>query len=176
MRNFWRLALGWLICVGSAGFASAQPGGQQISAPKLLGVWSSKGEMKQKEVDMILEGQKHFKDLNTVEDQVTWSYIYKELTRIPMVFNIRTQSTWRVRDQYVCERLTKFSVALVSKPDSSIVPAMMVAKVLEGLQNVFKQQRDAKREHCNQVQIVSPNEFHLKDSASSMTSKFIRIN
>ena len=125
---------------------------------------------------MLLEGQKYFRDLNHVEDQVTWSYIYKELTKIPIVFGIRTQSKWRIRDQYLCERLTRFSVEVVSKPDASIVPALMVAKVLEGLQDQFKKQRDANREQCNEVRIVSSKEFHLKDGASSMVSKFTRLD
>ena len=161
--------------LSSVGPAFAQSGGTKADAPKLLGVWTSKSAMSEKEVEMLLEGQKHFTDLNHVEDHVTWSYIYKELTRIPMVFTIRTQSNWRLRDQYLCERLTKFSVELVSKPSSSIVPAMMVAKVMEGLQNQFKRQRDSKREQCNQVRIVSAKEFHLKDGASARVSKFTRL-
>ena len=172
MRYLGLVIVALCCCIGSAGQAFAQAGSAKISAPKLLGVWTSKAGMSEKAVEMQLEGQKHFRDLNQVEDHVTWSYIYKELTRIPMVFTIRTQATWRIRDQYLCERLTKFSVELVSKPNSSIVPAMMVAKVMEGLQNQFKNQRDAKREQCNEVRLVSSKEFHLKDGASARVSKF----
>ena len=101
MRVFGLLLIALCCCLGGVGQSFAQGSNAKVSAPKFLGVWTSKSAMSQKEVDMLLEGQKHFLDLNQVEDNVTWSYIYKELTRIPMVFTIRTQSTWRIRDQYL---------------------------------------------------------------------------
>ena len=167
---------GCLVSLIFAFQANAQPKSNAIEPTKLLGVWSAKGKMTEQKVDMTIEGQKYFKNLNQVEDRVVWSYVYKELSRIPMVFNINLESRWRIRDGYLCERLTKFSVNLVSKPNASIVPAMMVAKVMEGLQESFKKQKDSKRESCNLVQIVSPNEFHFKDGGSSTVTKFSRLN
>lgn len=169
------ITLSLLMVCGLVSMALANPK-TDVSPNQLLGVWSGKGELKQKEVDMVLEGRKHFKSLSQVEDEVVWTYIYKEITRVPLVFSIRLESTWRIQSGYLCERMTAFSVSLVSKPSSDILPSMMVAKIMEGLQQQFKDHRDAKREHCNAVRIASPRQFQLKDGASSMITKFSRIN
>ena len=164
-----------VLCLPLFSVAQSQTKTRSVKPSQLLGVWYGKAGMKQADLEMYLEGEKEFISPTKLQDRLTGSFVLKKITSVPILVSIQLKSNWYVRDGYLCERLKSFHVGIVSKPDGTVVPPLMVAELVENLQGKFDEQAKSGRDVCNQLISVAPNTFTLRDGSSSMVTKFKRL-
>jgi hypothetical protein len=148
-----------------------------INAQSLLGAWLATSELKQPGVDMTTTGEKIFRPNQQVEDRMTTSVVLKEHSPIPVVFAVKLESSWKlIRDgQFLCEKLSNFSVSLISKPDDNVLPGFLVGQMMDQMQSGLKSQVVAGKGNCNQVEMSSKDTFAHKDGQSGLITQFKRV-
>ncbi|MGB0648486.1 MAG: hypothetical protein ACPGQS_14975 [Bradymonadia bacterium] len=142
----------------------------------LVGVWLAESKMTQPEMTISSTGEKRFVNRAVVEDHITTAITMTRFATAPLILSVRLTSEWQLKanDTQLCERLTLFDVAVVSKPPAEIMPPLLVAEVLEQTQRELQQKLESKRASCNAIRIISPHAFTTKDSRSGQLIRFVR--
>ena len=145
-----------------------------LTKDTIIGSWSGKAGLRETDMDMWIEGTKRFSANGQVNDRLTSTFVFKQQTQVPVIIAMNLDAKWSLSGTYLCEEVTRFDVSIVSRPNDALVPAMLVAQLLERLQGSLEARVKSKKPMCNDIVFFKPNEFRLRDGSSTMVTRFER--
>ena len=145
-----------------------------LTKDSIIGSWSGKAGLRETDMDMWIEGTKRFTADGQVSDRLTSTFVFKQQTQVPVIIAMNLDAKWSLSGSYLCEQVTRFDVSVVSRPNDAIVPAMLVAQLVERLQGSLQARVKSNKPLCNDIVFFKPNEFRLRDGSSTMVTRFER--